>query len=409
MIVGAGASIPFVPELSSPTITKELKDWNNWKNVMTKIPLDVKVSRRKIKSIVKVILRRVSSETNFEHIIEIIDKVCGYYINDNKSLFNKLVAIIKRSHKFNERCIGRNYNCYVIVPFLAREVIASVILRKLADSADEKLFTKQTEFIKSIEDESDKLSIISLNYDDILHRTLDSVKDADGELFCNGFTDSTSDGEILDFEKLISAPYSIVYPHGSILFNYKSFGRIVFIGTRREAERERWKSLAEEYYPMRASFGRQGINTIDFNTFIVSGQSKESTMVKEPFGKLYQKAVYDIYQSNIVIIIGYSFNDEHINRVLSYYAKAQKEYKILIIDKQDLNNGNCTQISQIVDILSVRSQVDVTFDSKKVIRIPSDVLSNKYGWLANRVYYYSKGYGEFLNEYETVLDLLLAK
>ena len=99
LIIGAGASIPFVPSLTSSFLTKELRRWDNWTGIISRVPSAINVSKRDIRRIVRGILSQTRKETNFEHIIEIIDKVCGYYTNNKKSLFNKEVNIIRRSNK----------------------------------------------------------------------------------------------------------------------------------------------------------------------------------------------------------------------------------------------------------------------------------------------------------------------
>lgn len=403
LIMGAGASIPFAPALTSSFLTKELQCWDNWTGIISRVPSAINVSKRDIRRIVRGILSQTRKETNFERTIEIIDKVCGYYANDNKSLFNKEVNIIRRSHK--DKCGNRN--CYAIIPFLAREIIANAILRSLKNVQDSELFTKQREFIKFLAGKSSNVSVISFNYDDILDRTLKAIdsKDYPSPYFSNGFTKEASDGYGMDLGKLITAPNSIVFLHGSILFNYKSNDCLIYNGSCDEAEVDRWLSLKERYRPKQTSMGQQGMNTIDFNTFIVSGQTKETAMKNAPFNRFYQKAVDDIYKSDAIVIIGYSFHDDHINSVLSYYAETRKDYKIIVVDKQEINDAVDGPLSLPINILSKNISENVN-GKKRTFRINNydQLVKDKDGWISEKVYYYAKGYDEFLMEYEQIIN-----
>ena len=195
-------------------------------------------------------------------------------------MFNKEVNIIRRSNKDK----GGSRNCYAIIPFRAGEIIADALSSSLKNGLDSELLAKQGEFIKFLASESNNVSIISFNYDYVLDRTLNAInsKDYPSPSFCNGFTKEASDANELDLEKLTKASNSIIFPNGSILFNHKGNDRLIYHDSCYTAEVDRWLSLIECCRPKQTSMGQQGVNTIDFNTFIVSGKTKETTMINAP-------------------------------------------------------------------------------------------------------------------------------
>ena len=109
---------------------------------------------------------------------------------------------------------------------------------------------------------------------------------------------------------------------------------------------------------------------------------------------LYQKAVDDIYKSDAIVIIGYSFHDEHINSVLSYYTETRKGHKVIVVDKQEINDAVDGPLSPLMDVLSTNIQVNGNSDKKGTFRINNydQLVKNKEGWIYEKVYYYDKVY-----------------
>ncbi|MES2382648.1 MAG: SIR2 family protein [Bacteroidota bacterium] len=69
-------------------------------------------------------------------------------------------------------------------------------------------------------------------------------------------------------------------------------------------------------------------NRHDFD--MITGFDKSTKMLNDHYNKAYNKFVLDYHTSNEIIIIGYSFNDKHINNILR--ANIRNYKKVIIVD-----------------------------------------------------------------------------
>ncbi len=69
-------------------------------------------------------------------------------------------------------------------------------------------------------------------------------------------------------------------------------------------------------------------NRHDFD--MITGFDKSTKMLNDHYNKAYTKFVLDYHASNEIIIIGYSFNDKHINNILR--ANIRNYKKVIIVD-----------------------------------------------------------------------------
>ena len=133
-------------------------------------------------------------------------------------------------------------------------------------------------------------------------------------------------------------------------------------------------------------------------------------MKNAPFNRFYQKAVDDIYKSDAIVIIGYSFHDDHINSVLSYYTETRKDHKVIVVDKQqEINDAVDGPLRPLMDVLSTNIQVNGNSDKKGSFRFNNydQLIKDKEGWISENVYYYAKGYDEFLKKYEQAINKIM--
>lgn len=395
LLLGAGASIPFfeVP-LTTNYITQEITKEERWKLVLKayweKFGFHYPISAHKISRDIKLLIAR-HPNYNFEDIGEVFDKLVlsQWPYNstpDFKQTFQsfKTLRVIQSFKK-------SKYDSHF--PFLYRCVILSIILdaEKNHSKYYDCLIKKQHSFIKllsdnqDISDELNSMSIVSLNYDDTLYS---SVK----ELFETGYSIKDLDrSELFLFseENFIKGQKTISFLHGNIRFYSNGFTpdilkepdiRIKNIGNIKD------KTLIYE----------NESESFSFNTFLTTGKSKDKSLNYNPYAIYYQKMAVDILNSEEIIIVGYSFNDLHINRLLQNFWLKDEFKRLIIVDKVD----DCSDIHTIVDIIGGVFNKQANFeDLYEMNRIKTD----GFGYLFDKILFYRKGYACFLEEYKSVL------
>lgn len=120
------------------------------------------------------------------------------------------------------------------------------------------------------------------------------------------------------------------YIHGSIHFDMKQY--------ENELHQIVWKKDISSTFSQN-SMGRSGNITMEGldlpNSTIVAGYDKLNQIQREPFRSYYNKFENVILKTDIILIIGYGFNDYHLNNILETYTKIKKNNKIVIISFSD--------------------------------------------------------------------------
>ncbi|GHT24379.1 hypothetical protein AGMMS4957_17280 [Bacteroidia bacterium] len=340
LLFGAGASVPFFcPQLSTNYLTEQISKSCNWEKIVTRYNAKKKADDKQNDSpdsngllldsaeIVALIgnIGKQNPNYNFENIAEIIDELSYYGFND-KLTDDEKQNCGNLSSKYNVKPVF----AWKIYPLLFRLIIAESILelqeeKHQVDSYDE-LIELQKNFIDSFIGK-DKGTIFSTNYDDLL---LNSVKDLNFEL---GFgTDSTDDFK-RDFLKpctLLNAQRAICFPHSHLrlVFIGKEDGMAHYISDSKQANDYIWANLfstdLKQILPVTLGTKRFNFNTSSVGT----GATKTDMFNFSPYFDYNEKMESDIKQCSDLIIIGYSFNDEHINKIL----KTCPAKKITVVD-----------------------------------------------------------------------------
>jgi len=394
LLFGAGASVPyFRPSLTTNFLTKVVLNRRAWREIIQRYNNRIAANRLQLNetNILNMLLDicNINDNQNFEQIIEIIDKICSYNFDngDNKTIHN-----IFRYYGAPNYC---DYQEWGIIPFLSRQLISECILglqtsnRHHVHDYDE-LLRLQRDFIQCMT-KNDELSIITLNYDDILNESIQSLN------IENGFIN-----ERFSTRSFFDASNTISFPHGHIRFIIDGRG-LRNISNLNEANNIRFNNLFtitldETQFLLNSNY------SYVFNTSIVTGQLKESTFDENPFSAYYQKLAIDIFESQEIVIIGYSFQDSHLNRLLRNFLELNDTNIIKIISYiiQDINVNNFYGpfsfpfFSNMFRTFGIKSWPYYYNHNLDIVNVTN------YGEIYDRIFLYKNGYNNFLHEYNII-------
>lgn len=417
ILLGAGASVPFFnPRLTTKSLTEAVKDRSNWENILEKYNcvLCDNGERREVPSIDEVMelihcIDELYPSYHFEQIAEIVDKYCSIKIDidQRETVLSSLIHIISTQSKCQIPPCDERWRD---VPFLFREIIADQILHHQRDCKVEdydNLQQMQEKFLDSIGNSDEDVTIVSLNYDECI------VKSAKRTNFNFCYKFDPNQGFIQDVISILNEKKIILFPHGHLTLHTRN-NYTEYYHSAENADENRWNFLFDSinktitHYP--------AVFAYNFNTFITTGQSKDDSLNNEPFAAYYQRMAKDMMNSDKVIIIGYSFSDEHFNRLLKNFLHAKPENKVLIVDYYTPNitmtneymDSTCI-ITKLQGVFTPEWPIFVDANGNKLPINPQEVqkLNNiGHGEIFHNVIFYKKGYASFLETYHQILDTL---
>lgn len=439
MIFGAGASIPFFsPPLTTDVLTCAVQKETKWKSLLERYTAGMdsgvgEVHWAPIQCLIKR-ARNVNENLNFEELIEFIDKYSSYCWGDkrHRDLLNffhvnqffdhspiarsevpvHLKMIVEVIEEFNQLKMGffkdkrpleDDYLCqsWISVPLLFRQMIAEAVEQwnsKYRSSDYCNLLAKQSEFI--LELQQGDLSVYSFNYDDVLPETVLKGKIPLETGFVRDRFDSV---------KFLQAPSVLAFLHGHARWTRDDCGIRNFpsISTANSWRLEHLSdSINAQAMPLVSER-----RAYDFNTFLTTGEDKETAFNRNPYCAYYQRIAHDLLRADTVIIAGYSFRDSHIDRMLLNFLDLQSKNKVLVIDHE---KNDIDLIQKFIDSGGFLRRVLIKHNvtSISVTDTPrykyADQLENTdkngYGFLCPQIWVYKLGYEKFLSEWQTVLN-----
>jgi len=396
----AGATIPFFePKLSTQSITDAVCSQQNWENIINQLKQEK--SGTPIYNPINDITTLRGLGLNFEQIAEVIDKIASLNIHPNP-IANNPLGIIARMLNWQVP-----YEGWIYVPFLYREIIARYIL-DLEDNHKrnnyDALIEKQRNFINSVKTESgDDCSIISLNYDNCVKNSLNGLGI---EHYFNGQNSE------LDINNFMNSSNVVYYPHGHICFKFTDNRNISYYQDPHIAKAERWNGIVNSVNTHATLPFIDGQFALNFNTFITTGKTKDEALNNLPYAVYYQRMAIDFFKSDTIYIIGYSFSDEHFNRLLKTYIACRRGRLVIVNHYPDdvtMTNEYMDEYNIIRKIYDVfKPEWDILLDNEGTVH-PFDQQEidriNNQGWgnIFDNVTFYKKGYEDFLNEYHNVM------
>lgn len=414
-VFGAGASVPFFnPILSTQYLTKQVNSKTAWENVIAKYKQNngknhILIDIDTIISLIKEI-NNIFPNANFEQIAEVLDKICSYGFDNvpTHNMNNLVISIFVRV--LCGKCI-KPFGCeWADVPFLFREIIAEAIL-DLQNNGKTPLYDKllklQSQMIQYVCDKDPYVNIVSLNYDDCI---IDSIG---GLGFEKGFS-LTNEHYLrqLDIKKFMEAKKVVYFPHGQLKFQFTDNDNVTFWSDSNKANEERWARIDGVTLGSTVTV-LPGKFAYNYNTFISTGQTKDDGLNHLPYAIYYQRLAIDLAQSDTIYVVGYSFGDDHINRLLRSFIKLNPMNKIVVVDFYPYKVYNTQEnrdpnniITKIYHYLGADWTVSYSEDTGITAyneQDVNDINTKGYGKLCPQVIFYKKGYEEFLKEYNLVI------
>ena len=414
-IFGAGASRDFFnPVLDTAYLTNKVCDQQEWDRVMQKYQQHngknhVMVQSNVIVQVVNEIRIRLQY-ANFEQIAEIMDKISSYgydHLTMNNML-NLLVGVMNTGFlPQNNNPFGSEWSD---IPFLLREIIAEAILdmennHKVADY--QIMSGLQKAFIGTVCDRDDDVSVMSLNYDDCVYESLFGLGFENGYLPVNQHYLRQ-----LDIDRFMHARKVVYFPHGHLKFQFTDNDNVTFWSDSNVANNERWANIngMSVGSTLLVLPGRFSYN---WNTFLSTGQTKDEGLNHLPYAVYYQRLAIDLFKSDTVYVVGYSFGDDHVNRLLRSFIKLNPNNKVYIID---FYQNQITLVDEQHDPNNIITKIYLNlgadwqlFYSQNAGLMPVNQVevnkANAQGWgeIFPQVVFYKKGYRTFLGEFGNVI------
>lgn len=290
ILLGAGAMIPY----GGPT-TKELTQRLLYNS--------------ECKDFFSLIYNLTNGKANFEFLLSSIETLLDWKLANEDSdtrLLNPSILL--------EPIYAYKYSPKWEIWDIYKEAINDIIERiKDYDYYESPNIDKQKTLIDFIVDKKQKsdLKIYTLNYD----RIIPKIGTKAGIDFYEGYGNNCYE---YDLYKFINHPTTFFNLHGSIYNSYSSGGCV---------------QIYDIPVTLEHPYSIRGGNPYENKVFlpIIAGYSKSQRIMSEPFNLGITAFMYDCNLCNRLVVVGYSFEDPHINAILRKFIKLDST-EIVIVD-----------------------------------------------------------------------------
>ncbi len=331
VLLGAGAAIPWNAPATS-TITNAFK--NSTDHIIDQETLGIWMDRILIQE-----LQYPRLSVNFETYVDFMESVSMFLLGQDKhlnysmqsslyklfELRNDITEGIKNliwsNHStFSSDAIKALHSFYSLIRIIGNQVIPYL---NNYEKKDISLNNKLLQFYEHFITVGYSVRAYTLNYDRSIPLVFESASSRydifDGFDITNTYADNNmGDLYLLNRSKVINDTqcHSFYNLHGSFHWSFQDADYKV---TRSTIPFTIMSTKKYKYYP--SSFVEEYFNNTNpnekiFPTNIITGYRKTQRANLEPFNFFYHSFFHDIYQSEIIIVVGYSYSDPHINHLL---------------------------------------------------------------------------------------------
>lgn len=302
ILIGAGFA-QYCKGLGTKDINNLFSNFTRWK-----------VGELSLYDYVKKTLENDYYDFNFETFIAIIEDICSYRLSQfregrTSTAWKGLSSVIfNLKQEFVECSCLNNQE-------LSYEVLRSYI-NLLNDNVVEyddytkcyKEIESFKKYIYALREKKYNIKIYSTNYDLLVPKVLE-ISGAHV-----GISDNIAKQEFTyDVDVFRQLPLTYFPLHGCSYIYQEAYGRF-------------YLSCIEQPMPCYAQSNRGGNpNNVTLFSPIISGYSKLEHINGRPFNFGFQIFTNDCYDSDIIITMGYSFSDPHINSIIETFSKCSIE------------------------------------------------------------------------------------
>lgn len=405
LIIGAGASIPFFdPPLSTDVLTKSVCDKNRWADLLSRYEATAESANHIEACAIGDLLQELNrhSDRNFEDFIEITDKIASYMFDPSDS---------KPLHAFIRMLRGqlKHYPMHTwdAVPFLFRQLISEQVgefHEKHQSRSYRTLISILADFLRHLVTDN-RLSVFSFNYDDVIIDALSTAALPVEDGFSAGYFNAS---------KFLNGESVVGFPHGHARFVYDHDGMRCLESIAR-ANTERLDNLYN-HSRMETCYIMDGRTSYSFNTFMVTGRDKDASFNINPFSAYYQRMASDLLSAKAVVVVGYSFQDPHINRLLVNFRELKSDNRVLIVDflADTLDvlvafRNTSSLVHRLLHVFGVNSiplRGDLARYTYRLQAGVDEINTKGYGELYPGIGFCKTGFEAFLGNFRTVLQEL---
>lgn len=320
IILGAGASTPFIGthgnRITTTTLRDALFDHATWKCVVDEFTCNYVAGTPGALINIDVaeicdLFRRVSDsieghfgDVNFDQILHVIEPVClkysGFLMDDIENLSEELLVL------FNTFDFAPTYTTvdgWRYVPYLAREVICLKIQKVWSAKRNQRdyfvgLLSDWLSFLKR----RSLVNTYSFNYDELFSRVAANFPEIH-----NGYEQGAFNGT-----KLWKANEVYCQIHGSVRLYSKSQDYFIS-NSGLQAARIRLKNCSTHVADDTFKYSERGSVGTHYNTWLITSLEKMEGFAQGPFSTIFYRLGEDIKNSDVVLAVGTSLGDVHVN------------------------------------------------------------------------------------------------
>lgn len=408
-LFGAGAVIDWNAP-STPELTKSIRGIG-----FNLIKKDLKITEFIYQRLLTVGYNK--NEINFETIINVIEELIVFNseYNKNPSLLKTFLSDINISEIYNYSIKGgkREYNYQLQIPIgkdynysgsaicdenpnqfflehLIHEILREISLKVSEYSYDtdgypvvDKNCQHSLNFRKLMKSINERCSIrlYTLNYDNLFMKLLEK----EGINCFDGFESNSINNYSFrpNLKKIISDSTSNIHYnlHGSVYWTVANLDKT----SQPNPEILKTKGIGSPLGDTPSTFQMEKGKSIQI-TNIITGYQKAQKTAMTPFRQFQSSFDRDCLESTKITIVGYSFNDEHINESIKIGLRYNK--KLLI---------------EIIDPAFIKNEMDLTFSKNIFPFVESDKMNqtkikdNEFEYYDGKIKVFTLTYKEYLN------------